>query len=85
MSAENSMLFFTLGAISTAALIASWTMLTKNNKDILYRFDIDHRFTDSVRYNNLVFMSGQVGEGSTIEEQTRSALDNVDLALGTCN
>jgi len=86
---ERNLLYFTLGAISMASLIVSWTFLDRKRyprrteeASPLYRFDIDHRFTDAVRYDNLVFMSGQVGEGSSIEEQTKSALGNVDLALG---
>jgi enamine deaminase RidA (YjgF/YER057c/UK114 family) len=45
------------------------------------RFDVDKRFAETVTYNNLVFISGQVGDGSTIEEQTRNALKSVDNAL----
>ena len=53
------------------------------------RFDVDKRFSDSIRYGSLVFISGQVNshpEGS-IEEQTKSALADVDAALakaGSC-
>ena len=46
------------------------------------RFDVDARFTDAVRYGDLVFMSGQVPEnGNTIQEQTESALTCIDTAL----
>lgn len=38
---------------------------------IIERFDVDKRFTDAARYNGLVFISGQVGTGNTIEEQTQ--------------
>ena len=46
------------------------------------KFDIEGRFTDTIKYGDIVFISGQVGEeGGTIEEQTRVALANVDAAL----
>lgn len=45
------------------------------------RFDVDTRFTNSLYYRDLVFMSGQVGEGDTIEDQTQSALSQVNDAL----
>jgi enamine deaminase RidA (YjgF/YER057c/UK114 family) len=69
--------------MATAAAIAacsySYFYLTKSKA--MKRFDIDNRFTDSISYNNMVFISGQVGEGETIEEQTISALKSVDVAL----
>jgi enamine deaminase RidA (YjgF/YER057c/UK114 family) len=62
-------------AVATAAAIAAvsfiYLRITRKN---IERFDVDARFTDAVRYGDLVFISGQVGEiGETIEEQTRSA------------
>lgn len=51
-----------------------------DNSDI-EKFDIDNRFTDAIKFNNMVFVSGQIGDGDTIEEQTISALNYVDLAL----
>lgn len=45
------------------------------------RYDVDGRFTDTTEYASLVFISGQVGEGSTVYEQTQSALKYVDKAL----
>jgi enamine deaminase RidA (YjgF/YER057c/UK114 family) len=70
-------------AVATAAAIAAvsfiYLRITRKN---IERFDVDARFTDAVRYGDLVFISGQVGEiGETIEEQTRSALASVDAAL----
>jgi enamine deaminase RidA (YjgF/YER057c/UK114 family) len=59
---------------------ADTTLKTSENSDI-EKFDIDNRFTDSIKFNNMVFISGQIGEGDTIEEQTISALNYVDLAL----
>jgi enamine deaminase RidA (YjgF/YER057c/UK114 family) len=52
----------------------------RSNKDIK-RYDVDKRFTDACKYNGLVFISGQVGVGSTIKEQTDRALADVDAAL----
>ena len=73
-------------AVATAVALASLTYvylrLTKKQALNIERFDVDKRFSDSVRYGDLVFISGQVGSGgSTIEEQTRSALADVDAAL----
>ena len=45
------------------------------------RFDVDARFTNAATFQNLVFLSGQVGVGATIEEQTLSALNEIDQAL----
>lgn len=45
------------------------------------RYDIDARFSNAAKFQSFVFISGQVGLGSTIEEQTMSALSEVDSAL----
>ena len=47
----------------------------------IQKYDIEGRFTDAIKYGNTVYISGQVGEGPTIEEQTRVALAAVDAAL----
>ena len=47
----------------------------------IQRFDIDKRFTDALKYKDLVFMSGQVGAGESIEDQTRAAFRDLDAAL----
>jgi enamine deaminase RidA (YjgF/YER057c/UK114 family) len=73
---------FHTAALTTAVLAScsyAYFYLTKSKA--MKRFDIDNRFTDSISYNNMVFISGQVGEGETIEEQTISALKSVDAAL----
>jgi enamine deaminase RidA (YjgF/YER057c/UK114 family) len=59
---------------------ADVTTNASDNSDI-EKFDIDNRFTDAIKFNNMVFISGQIGDGDTIEEQTISALNYVDLAL----
>lgn len=73
-------------AVATGLALASLTFIylrvTKKASQNIHRFDVDARFSDSVRYGDLVFISGQVGSSSgTIEEQTRSALADVDSAL----
>lgn len=73
-------------AVATALALGSisyiYLRLTKKQQKTIERYDVDTRFTDAVRYGDLVFISGQVGSGgSTIEEQTRSALADVDAAL----
>lgn len=47
----------------------------------IQKYDIDGRFADAIKYGDTVYISGQVGEGATIEEQTRVALAGVDSAL----
>jgi enamine deaminase RidA (YjgF/YER057c/UK114 family) len=80
MSSQLHTSSFLLGAVAasaaTALLMAKLLMKPK-----IERFDVDSRFTDVVRHGNLVFMSGQLGDGTTIEEQTASALDYIDKAL----
>jgi enamine deaminase RidA (YjgF/YER057c/UK114 family) len=49
------------------------------------RYDVDSRFSDAIRYGELVFISGQVGSGETIEEQMKTALASVDAALAKAN
>eukprot|EP01041_Mallomonas_annulata_P002023 gene2023-3932_t len=66
-------------ALPTAAIIGLRMMLSHNHR--INRFDVDARFTDAIRYGNLVFMSGQVGTGKTAEEATVEALACVDAAL----
>jgi enamine deaminase RidA (YjgF/YER057c/UK114 family) len=65
--------------LSTAYFLFLWRKIYKIPK--IDRYDIDSRFTNAATIGNLVFMSGQVGTGSTIEEQTESALEEVALAL----
>ena len=71
---------FVAGGVASAAVILSMWMIGRRGKSIR-RYDVDHRFTDVASYNGLVFTSGQVGEGDTIEKQTISALKCVDDAL----
>jgi enamine deaminase RidA (YjgF/YER057c/UK114 family) len=69
---------FVLGSAATAAFgIAYYYFVSRK----IERFDVDKRFTDAARYGDLVFISGQVGSGKTIEEATKMALGDVDAAL----
>lgn len=71
---------FVVGATASATLIWTCWHLFGGRKAIK-RYDVDARFTDAASYNGLVFISGQVGDGKNIEEQTASALKYVDDAL----
>ena len=78
-----------LGGVALGAALALLFVRSKRslslsmcrNRAAIERFDIDKRFTNSCSYGHIVFMSGQVGVGATIQEQTQSALDEVDRAL----
>jgi enamine deaminase RidA (YjgF/YER057c/UK114 family) len=71
---------FFLAALS---LFTWWQWQQTSKRDKLTRFDVDKRFTNAISYGNTIYMSGQVGEGKTIEEQTRSALSEIDKALAS--
>ena len=45
------------------------------------RIDAGPRMSDIVIHNNTVYLAGQVGEGTTVAEQTRDILAQVDAAL----
>ena len=70
-------------AVATAAFLATVSLIYQRfAKRRIERFDVDARFSDAVRYGDLVFISGQLGERSgTIAEETTSALASVDAAL----
>jgi enamine deaminase RidA (YjgF/YER057c/UK114 family) len=77
---------FTLSVAGVSAIIGGLIVLalapkqSSSSKEI-ERFDVDSRFTDACRYNDLVFISGQVGLEGDIEQQTKRALSDVDAAL----
>ncbi len=50
-------------------------------KSNLHRIDVDKRFSEAIKVGNMVFLSGQLGEGTTIEQQTSSALKLIDDLL----
>lgn len=45
------------------------------------RIDSNHRMSQAVIVNGMVYLAGQVGAGSTVGEQTRAALDSIDDLL----
>ena len=53
----------------------------RSSQSSIEKFDIEGRFANAIRNGNTVYISGQVGEGATIELQTRHALACVDEAL----
>jgi len=52
-----------------------------STNEVIKRFDVEGRFSDAIGFDNLVFISGQLGEGKDIREQTINALAAVDAAL----
>jgi len=74
---------FVAGALATVALWKLFGLLHPTKKTLtIERFDVDNRYSDAIRYNDVVYVCGQVNtEGNTIEEQTMSALKYVDAAL----
>ena len=73
---------FTIGAVTTLAIWQVFRLLNKPTVPQIERLDVDSRYSDSIKYGNLVFVCGQVNtSGENIEEQTRSALSYVDKAL----
>ena len=70
---------FVAGVAATTALFFATRLFEK--KAGIQRFNVDKRFSNTITYNSTVYISGQVGEGNTIREQTLSALKSVDEAL----
>lgn len=70
-------------SITSSLLISTiiFGLYGRINSKRIERFDVDSRFTNSVLFGDLIFMSGQVGIGKTIEEQALSALEEVNLTL----
>ena len=44
---------------------------------MIERIDTGTRSSKIVKYNGVVYLTGQVAEGDTIQEQVRSCLENV--------
>lgn len=72
---------FMAGILSSTVIFAVTTAVLFTRRPAIKRFDVDARFSNSIRHGNTVYISGQVGEGNTIEEQTLAALAAVDVAL----
>jgi enamine deaminase RidA (YjgF/YER057c/UK114 family) len=45
------------------------------------RYKVGQRMSQAVVYNGFVFLAGQVGDGATVADQTRSCLERVDALL----
>ncbi len=48
---------------------------------MIERFETGNRMSKIVRHNGTVYLSGQVGSGSTVEDQTRDCLSRIDALL----
>jgi enamine deaminase RidA (YjgF/YER057c/UK114 family) len=72
---------FTAGVVTAGVISLLFSYISSRNSKKIQRFGIEGIFSDAIRYNNTVYISGQVGEGTTIEEQTLNALKSVDSAL----
>ncbi|MHC1550272.1 RidA family protein [Phyllobacterium sp. K27] len=47
----------------------------------IQRFEVDARLSGVVIHNNTVYLSGQVGEGETVDDQCQFALREIDRRL----
>lgn len=45
------------------------------------RFDVSNRFSESIKCGDILYTSGQLAEGETIEEQTKETLSIIDSIL----
>jgi len=91
---KNNTKLFTIGAAAVTSLVTTlvlWRalrLLKKPSPPPIERFNVNARSSASIRYGNLVFVSGQINsipddiDGMyDIEEQTLAALRYVDQAL----
>lgn len=80
-SAKCPFHLFVAGVLATSTIFA----LTKyfEKKPALQRHGVAGRYSNAIVHGNTIYISGQVGEGTTIKEQTLSALEAVDDALCT--
>lgn len=69
-----------VAGVAATTVVLTLSRLFKN-KPSIQRFGVEGRYSNAIVYCNTVYTSGQVGEGSTIKEQTLSALADVDKAL----
>ena len=73
---------FIFGVACTASSLAFALLLTRRTREVK-RYGVEGRFTDVAVFGDLVFMSGQLAPGATVEEQTTRVLRDVDAALET--
>lgn len=48
---------------------------------MIERFQTSARMSKIVRHNDIVYLCGQVGDGSTVADQTRNCLGRIDRLL----
>ena len=48
---------------------------------MIERIDTGTRSSKVVKHNDVVYLTGQVAEGETIQEQVQTCLDNIDALL----
>ena len=72
---------FLFGVACAASSVAVALLLSRRQRHTVQRFGVEGRFTDVASFADLVFMSGQVATGDTVEEQTTRVLQDVDSAL----
>ena len=72
------------GLIMLNLLVRSMSSASKGSASkTIERFGVakSGRFSESIRVNGMVYTSGQVGKGATIQEAARMALADLDHAL----
>jgi enamine deaminase RidA (YjgF/YER057c/UK114 family) len=73
---------FAFGVACATAAILPAVYLFYMKKPSIRRYGVDNRFTDSVLFNDsIIFMSGQIATGETIEIQTLQILRDIDNVL----
>lgn len=48
---------------------------------MIERIDTGQRMSKIVKHNGVIYLSGQVGEGATVADQTRDCLSRIDALL----
>ncbi len=48
---------------------------------MIERLHVNQRMSEIVKHNGTVYLCGQVGEGATVEEQTKDTLAQIDALL----
>lgn len=78
--------YYAAGIVVTSLLLkgvrASTTAASSSGGEITrYGVSSNGRFAESVSHNGVVYTSGQVGKGPSIEDATKAALADIDHAL----
>ena len=72
---------FLFGVACAGTSVAVALLISRRQRCTIRRFGVEGRFTDVASFADLVFMSGQVALGDSIEEQTARVLQDIDNAL----